>query len=63
MNKHISEISAGIQKAYMDARVDANLAYSLQFLTNDHQKGTKVLTYIENELMHCDAFKFIKQCD
>ncbi len=31
MNKHISEISAGIQKAYMDARVDANLAYSPQF--------------------------------
>ena len=56
MNKHIKEISAGIQKAYIDGTLDTNLAYSPQFLTNDHQKGTKVLTYIENELMHCDAF-------
>ena len=56
MNKHVKEISAGIQKAYIDGTLDTNLAYSPQFLTNDHQKGTKVLTYIENELMHCDAF-------
>ncbi len=56
MNKNISDISAGIKNAYIDSSVNSNLAYSPQFLTNNHQNGTKVLTYIVNELLHCDEF-------
>ncbi len=53
---NISSITAGIQNAYIDSSINSNLAYSPQFLTNNHQNGTKVLTYIESELMHCDEF-------
>ena len=53
---NISDITAGIRNAYIDGCINSNLAYSPQFLTNNHQNGTKVLTYIVNELMHCDEF-------
>ncbi|MCR5526259.1 MAG: DEAD/DEAH box helicase family protein, partial [Lachnospiraceae bacterium] len=56
MNKNESDIRAGIENAYIDSSVNTNLAYSPQFLKNDYQNGTKVLTYIENELAHCDEF-------
>ena len=50
------EISNGIKNAYIDSTVNSNLAYSPQFLTNNYRNGTKVLSYIENELLHCDEF-------
>ncbi|SFA86877.1 Superfamily II DNA or RNA helicase [Acetitomaculum ruminis DSM 5522] len=55
-NNNINDINSGIQNAYIDSCIDTNLAFSPQFLTNNHHKGTKVLTYIENELLHCDEF-------
>lgn len=56
MNQNIAEINSGIQNAYIDSSINSNLAYSPQFLINNHQNGTKVLTYIINELTHCDEF-------
>ncbi len=50
------EIINGIQNAYIDSTVNSNLAYSPQFLTNNYKNGTKVLSYIQNELLHCDEF-------
>lgn len=52
----IIEINKGLQKAYIDNAVNSNLAYSPQFITNDHKRGVKILTHIENQLMHCDEF-------
>lgn len=56
MNNIEQEILEGIKNAYIDSTVNSNLAYSPQFLTNNHKNGTKVLSYIENELSHCDEF-------
>lgn len=52
----IIEINKGLQSAYIDSAVNSNLAYRPQFITNDHKRGIKILTYIENQLMHCDEF-------
>ena len=52
----IIEIHKGLQKAYIDNAVNSNLAYSPQFITNDYKRGVKILTHIENQLMHCDEF-------
>ena len=52
----ISEINNGLQTALVDSDIDSNLAYRPQFITNDHKRGIKVLTHIENQLMHCDEF-------
>lgn len=52
----ISEINNGLQTAFVDSDIDSNLAYRPQFITNDHKRGIKVLTHIENQLMHCDEF-------
>ena len=56
MNKKVDSITNGLKNAYIDSSIDTNLAYSPQFLTNNHQNGTKVLTYIVDGLMHCDEF-------
>ena len=52
----ISEINNGLQTAFLDSNTDSNLAYRPQFIINDHKRGIKVLTHIENQLMHCDEF-------
>lgn len=52
----ISEINNGLQTAFFECNTDSNLAYRPQFITNDHKRGIKVLTHIENQLMHCDEF-------
>lgn len=52
----ISEINNGLQTAFLDSNTDSNLAYRPQFVINDHKRGIKVLTHIENQLMHCDEF-------
>ncbi len=54
--KKIDEINSGLQTAFIDSSFNSNLAYRPQFITNDYKRGVKVLTHIENELMHCDEF-------
>lgn len=50
------DIELGSQNAYIDSSIKSNLAYTPQFLTNNYKNGTKMLSYIENELLHCDEF-------
>ena len=52
----INEIYNGLETAFIDSTIDSNLAYRPKFITNDHKRGIKVLTHIENQLMHCDEF-------
>ncbi|MCR4616656.1 MAG: DEAD/DEAH box helicase [Lachnospiraceae bacterium] len=56
MSNIIDELNTGIQNAYIDSSVNSNLAYCPQFLTNNYKSGVKVLSYIENKLLHCDEF-------
>lgn len=52
----MEEIYKGLKTAFVDHTSHSNLAYRPQFITNDHKRGVKVLTHIENQLLHCDEF-------
>ena len=54
--EHIKKLQEGLSSAFIIENGNTNLAYKPQFLTNDYHKGTKVLSSIENELLHCDEF-------
>lgn len=56
MSNNLYDISTGIQNAYIDSSINTNLAYCPQFLVNNHKTGAKILSYIENELLHCDEY-------
>lgn len=47
-----SKIVAGYNWAFIDSRIDSDLEYSPQFISNN--AGNKVLTAIERELRNCD---------
>ena len=48
--KILDELSVGLKTAFINHKVDSNLAYRPQFITNDHKRGIKVLTHIEKQL-------------
>ena len=54
--EQLKELKQGLNSAFINADSNTNLAYKPQFLTNDHRTGQKVLSSIEEELMHCDEF-------
>lgn len=47
-----SKLVEGYHKAFIDSSIEADTAYSPQFISNSN--GKKVLTIIENELKGCD---------
>lgn len=51
------ELYDGFQTASINAAYQSNLAYRPEFLSNNHEKGRKVLASIEQELANCDEFK------
>lgn len=53
----INEMRQGFETAYIDGSVVSNAAYRPQFVSNNHKKGKKVLSSIEDELLACDQFQ------
>lgn len=51
------ELQDGYQTAFIDYTHQSNLAYRPEFLSNDHERGRKVLSTLEQELANCDEFK------
>ena len=58
MNNHNEKIRSGSVTAFIDATNKSGTAYKPDFISNDHTKGVKVLTSIEDELYRCDSFTF-----
>lgn len=56
MKNILSELSLGMNTAFINSAVNSNLAYRPEFVSNDHKKGKKVLASLEWELENCDAF-------
>ena len=50
------EIFEGLLTAYIDSSIDSNLAYKPQFIFNNHLKGQKLLSTLEEELSSCEEF-------
>lgn len=49
-------IITGATTAFIDASYNSNIAYKPAFISNNHEKGEKVLSSIEDELRKCDSF-------
>lgn len=50
------ELRKGLDTAFINGRNDSNLAYKPQFISNDYEKGQKVLSSVEGELLTCSEF-------
>lgn len=49
-------IQSGLSTAFIDKNISSNVLYRPQFISNDYKNGRKVLSTIEDELLHCDSF-------
>ena len=58
MSKNVEKILSGATTAFIDSTNKSSAAYKPDFISNDHKKGVKVLTFIEEELKRCDSFTF-----
>ncbi len=47
---HIEELSMGFAAAFIGGMNETNLAYKPEFISNNHNNGQKVLSFIEREL-------------
>lgn len=50
----INELQNGLSAAYIDDAVAANLAYKPAFVSNNPEDGKKVISSVEDELLHCE---------
>jgi HKD family nuclease len=50
------EIRNAVETAFIDRRIESNLAYKPQLITNNSIEGKKVLSSIEDEILSCDSF-------
>lgn len=55
-NINLKQLKSGLNTAFIDYTYDSNLAFRPEFISNDYQNGKKVLSSLEYELLHCDAF-------
>ena len=53
----INELQNGLSTAYIDGAVAANLAYKPAFVSNNPEDGKKVISSVEDELLHCEEFQ------
>ena len=53
----INELKSGLNAAYINGSVAANLAYKPAFVSNNPEGGKKVISSVEDELLRCDQFQ------
>ncbi|MDD2968106.1 MAG: DEAD/DEAH box helicase [Lachnospiraceae bacterium] len=55
--KHIKELSDGLETAFINHTYNSNLAYRPEFISNNYKQGKKVVVSIEQELTDCEEFQ------
>ena len=50
------QLCKGMETAYIDGNVVSDQVFRPQFLSNNYHEGRKVLSYIEDEMQHCEWF-------
>ena len=50
----INELKSGLNAAYINGSVAANLAYKPVFVSNNPEDGKKVISSVEDELLRCE---------
>ena len=53
----VQKLQNGIETAFVDGNVVSDLFWRPQFLSNNYQEGKKVISTVEEELLHCDQFQ------
>lgn len=53
----INELKSGLNAAYINGSVAANLTYKPVFVSNNPEDGKKVISSVEDELLRCDQFQ------
>ena len=53
----INELKSGLNAAYINGSVAANLAYKPVFVSNNPEDWKKVISSVEDELLRCDQFQ------
>ena len=56
MNKQLSQLSDGLQTAFLNDAHDSAQEFRPELISNDHIQGKKVLVSLEQELLRCDSF-------
>ena len=56
MNKQLSQLSDGLQTAFLNDTHDSAQEFRPELISNDHIQGKKVLVSLEQELLRCDSF-------
>ena len=56
MQDEFDELRKGLDTAFINGHNDSDLAYKPQFISNDYEKGQKVLSSVEGELLTCSEF-------
>lgn len=56
LGMNYQNIQSGLSTAFLDKNISSNVLYRPQFISNDYRNGRKVLSTIEDELLHCDFF-------
>lgn len=56
LKEYARRIEQGTYSAFIDGSVNTNVAYKPEFVSNNYKAGKKVLSTVESELLHCDAF-------
>jgi superfamily II DNA or RNA helicase len=56
MDNDNEKIFKGLTTAFINGANESSLAYRPEFLSNDYERGQKVLVSIENELLNCERF-------
>lgn len=56
LGMNYQNIQSGLSTAFLDKNISSNVLYRPQFISNDYKNGRKVLSAIEDELLHCDSF-------
>ncbi len=54
---NLEELKKGFETAYIDGNVVSSDAYKPRFVFNNIDKGEKVISSVEEELLHCDEFE------
>ncbi|MCD8241378.1 MAG: phospholipase D-like domain-containing protein, partial [Lachnospiraceae bacterium] len=52
----VKDLQSGFETAFIDQRVNSNLAYRPEFISNDDSQGKRVISSLEQELLRCDEF-------
>ncbi|MCC8081606.1 MAG: DEAD/DEAH box helicase family protein [Lachnospiraceae bacterium] len=54
--KNMKDLQFGLETAFIDYRAHSNLACRPEFVSNDFNRGKRVISSIEQELLNCDEF-------